>query len=95
MQIAFSPEAFDRSGQLWFYWTVLAATPPITIQFPSNDSSVATIKKAAGNGNMNAFTIEVEVWEEVVVSPTQTDTIFVAKYLVISDGGAITVTLEP
>jgi hypothetical protein len=89
VQIAFDPAAFDRPGQLWFYWTVLAATPPITLQVDPRDSSIATVKKATGNGNMNSFTIEVEVREEAGGG-----TVPLARYLVVSDGGLLTVTLQ-
>jgi hypothetical protein len=90
VDIAFSEDAFDRDGQLWFYWSVLSAAPPITIEVNPNDSSNATVSKAQGNGKMNSFTIEVQVWEELGSNMTQ-----IARYLVISDGGQLTVTPQP
>ena len=82
----FNLDAFDHDGPLWFHWTVLHATPPITIEFETEQSHIATVKKANGNGKMNAFTIEVEV-------VNQSGTL--ARYLIISDGGQLTVMPQP
>ena len=86
-EIAFNLDAFDHDGPLWFHWTVLHATPPITIEFETEQSHIATVKKANGNGKMNAFTIEVAVVDELGNT--------VAEYLVISDGGQLTVVSQP
>jgi hypothetical protein len=90
LTIEFNPDAFDREGPLWFYWTVLSAIPAITMTVDSSSSS-AQIKKATGLGNVNSFTIEVEVWEDV---GSEFPMEFVARYLVVSEGGLLTVTLQ-
>jgi hypothetical protein len=89
VNVEFNEDLFDTDGTLWFEWTVLHATPLITIDFPTGESSLATVRKATGNGNLNAFTIGVEVWEDVDGFSN-----LIARYLVVSDGGALTVTLQ-
>ena len=88
IQIDFDEDAFGREGALSFDWTVLYANPPITLATQPGDSSIATLTKRNGNGKMNSFQIEVMVWEEGVSQP-------IARYLVISDGGQLTVTPQP
>jgi hypothetical protein len=90
VMIEFNPDVFERDGPLWFYWTVLSAIPAITLDVQSQ-SNAAQVKKATGNGNVNMFTIEVEIWEEVGVN----DMVLVGRYLVASDGGVLSVTLQP
>ena len=87
INIEFREDAFDHDGDLSFDWTVLYATPPVTIAYDPDASSMATVSKAAGNGNMNSFTIEVMVGEEGVGEP-------IARYLIVSDGGRLTVVSE-
>ena len=83
IEIDFDEDAFGGEG-ISFDWTVLFANPPITLATQPGDSSRATLTKRNGNGKMNSFQIEVLVWEEGVSQP-------IARYLVTSDGGQLTV----
>jgi hypothetical protein len=91
VKVEFNPDAFDREGTLWFYWTVLSAIPAITLEVDPVDSHIAQVKKATGQGNLNTFTIEVQVHEEPLDGPME----HVATYLVVSEGGLLSVTLQP
>ena len=91
--VQFNESAFKRNGTLWFYWTQVSAIPAIKLDV-SSDSTSAQIKKATGQGNLNSFTIAVDVYEEVVTDD-DTEMVFVATYLVVSEGGLLTVTLQP
>jgi hypothetical protein len=92
LEIRFNPSAFgDRD--VVFYWSKLAEIPAITLEVDTADSSIARVKKATGQGNVNYFMIQVDVYEAVVVYE-RTDMVFIAQYLVISEGGLLTVTLQ-
>lgn len=86
--IEFDEAAFGDRGDLSFDWIPRYANPPISIDFESDSSSRATISKRNGNGKMNSFMIEVVVWEAGAGQP-------IARYLVVSDGGQLTVTYQP
>jgi hypothetical protein len=89
LEIRFNPDVFgDRD--VVFYWTKLAEIPAITLNVDGGDSSVARVKKATGQGNVNYFMIEVQVREPI----SDTETELIATYLVISEGGQLTVTLQ-
>lgn len=85
VQIAFDASAFGVDpDQLTFYWDVVSATPPITVnERVVANGSVGQLTKANGNGKMGKFTIEVVVWYQ---------TSQIATYLIVSDGSVITVT---
>ena len=87
--IDFDQDAFGVDGELLsFQWNVIYANPPIDVTTMPSDSSIATLTKRNGNGKMNSFQIEVLVWQVNVGQP-------IARYLVISDGGQLTVVNQP
>ena len=79
-----------REGTLWFDWIPRLGDPGDHDGGRRTNSSIAQIKKATGSGNINYFTIEVEVWEELGSERLN----LIATYLVVSDGGLLTVTLQ-
>lgn len=89
LEIRFNPDAFgDRD--VVFYWSKLAEIPAITLDVDTSDSSIAWVKKATGQGNVNYFMIQVQVCELIGDKPSEP----FATYLVISEGGQLTVTLQ-